>query len=559
MQYESVQLFVERAIAAQPRFTLTERNALAVSRICQRLDGIPLALELAASRVQVFTPEQIAARLDDRFRLLTGGSRTALHRQQTLRALIDWSYDMLSAEEQALFRQLSVFSGGWTYDAAEAVCSEMDVLDLLTNLVNKSLVIVNDQDSEARYGFLETIRQYARDKLFEMGEARQARDRHLDYYLRFSQDTDLKIVEPEAIEWLDSMDLEAENIRSAIEWGLETRPVDALALIGNLYLYFDLRGNLRETERLTREALFQVEQFLHTGEPVPPAHLRVKARGLAALGMLTMSLGEITLARPFLEESVAIARALQDPLIVHFAMGMLAHAFNLLNQPEAAKQTAEENLAISRQRGIRWALAMSLGTLAWAEGRLGNDARRAELLQELREMIVAVDSPIMFDAQMMMGIEARAHGDLANARILLEQCLNYLPVLRSRPFEGMVRSELAHITRQLGDFRAAKEDYCQTLQLWIDLGHIGAIAHQLECFAFMARAEEQFSRSARLLGAAEALREGIHGPMTDYERSEYERELSLLRAALPDPTFSKEWSAGRAMSMEEAVAYAIEE
>ena len=184
-----MQLFVERAAAVKPGFDLNEHNAPAVAQICQRLDGIPLALELAAARVGMLTPQQIAARLDDRFRLLTGGSRTALPRQQTLRSLIDWSYDLLSEPERLLFCRLSVFVGGWSLEAAEAVCPDLDVLELLAQLVQKSLVVAEEREEPAqtRFRLLETIRQYARDRLLEMDAVAQVRDRHLDYYLKFAE------------------------------------------------------------------------------------------------------------------------------------------------------------------------------------------------------------------------------------------------------------------------------------------------------------------------------------------------------------------------------------
>ena len=193
---EAVQLFMARAASTSTRFALTERNAPALVQICHRLDGIPLALELAAARVTMFSAEQIATRLGDRFRLLTGGSRNALPRQQTLRAMIDWSYDLLSPPECALLQRLSVFVGGWTFEAAEAVADEFDVLDLLTQLVNKSLVIVDEQDGAVRYRLLETIRQYARDRLFELGGSTTARDRHLDYFLHFSAEIGPKLRTP---------------------------------------------------------------------------------------------------------------------------------------------------------------------------------------------------------------------------------------------------------------------------------------------------------------------------------------------------------------------------
>jgi len=557
LEYESVRLFVERAASVHPNFSLSMRNAQAVVRICQRLDGIPLALELAAARIQVFTPEQIAARLDDRFRLLTGGNRNALHRQQTLRALIDWSYDLLSPPEQALLRQLSVFSGGWSYAAAERVSGDADVLDYLANLANKSLVIVNEEGEEARYAFLETIRQYARDKLLEAGETAQARDRHLDYYLELSQEAESHFYGLQSLDWIVRMEQEADNIHSAIEWGLESRPEDALALIGNFGFYFLIQVNIREAQRLARAALARLEQLENAGQTLSGRRLAVKARGLIGLGTITLTLGEILESRPILEQAVDLARTVQDPDALFMGLGQLANAYNFLNEPGKAKQSAEEALALARRTGPTWAVVLNLAMLAWAEGKLGHLARRSELLAELETIQLSSTNPILLVTQMMLGLEARAFGDMEHARKFLEQCLAYVSIMRHGTFEGMVRSELAHIERQSGNLAAARLAYSHTIQLWVDLGNHGAIAQQIECIAFIAREEGQYATAARLLGAAERLRKDVNAPMTDYEQVEYDREVASLWAAFPPPALDREWWAGSRLSTEEAVGDAI--
>ncbi len=254
-QCESAQLFVERASAANPRFRLTDQNAAAVAQICRRLDGIPLALELAAARVTAFSPEQIASHLDDRFRLLTGGSRTALPRQQTLRALIDWSYDLLSEGERILLRKLSVFSGGWTFDAAEAVCSDVNVLDLLPQLVNKSLVAVEDEGGEPRYRLLETVRQYARDKLLELGDTEATRGAHFDYFYGLAQEAAPKLRRAGAAAWVTKLQLEYDNLRAAMRWGLEERLADVLRMVPLLSYFWNRIGYEEEARNLIREAL----------------------------------------------------------------------------------------------------------------------------------------------------------------------------------------------------------------------------------------------------------------------------------------------------------------
>jgi non-specific serine/threonine protein kinase len=222
-EFEAVQLFLDRAVLSQPSFTLTEANGAAVAALCQRLDGIPLALELAAARTKVLPAEKIAERLDDRFRLLTGGSRAALPRQQTLRALIDWSYELLSEPAQVLLRRLSVFAGGWALEAAEIVCAgdiieAWEVLDLLTALVEKSLVQFEARGGEARYGMLQTVRQYGRDRLLEGGEAEPVRRRHRDWYLALAEQAEPELSGPDQAGWLDRLELEHENLRAGLEW-----------------------------------------------------------------------------------------------------------------------------------------------------------------------------------------------------------------------------------------------------------------------------------------------------------------------------------------------------
>jgi predicted ATPase/class 3 adenylate cyclase len=253
MDYESTRLFIDRAAKAEPRFQLTDHNASSIAQICQRLDGIPLAIELAAARVKLFTPEQIAERLDDRFKLLTGGNRTALPRQQTLRALIDWSYQSLNETEQRVLRSLAVFSGGWTFEAAEAVVGEEEAMDGLLGLVNKSLVNVEEQDGKSRYRFLETIRQYAMEKLLESGEAVNVRDRHLDYFLQrmepsLQRDQRIFGALPDDTEWLDRMEREHDNLRAALQWAASNDLDKALKLIyivGNFWVGRDYNVEAR--------------------------------------------------------------------------------------------------------------------------------------------------------------------------------------------------------------------------------------------------------------------------------------------------------------------------
>ncbi len=561
MQFEAVQLFVERATAVKPRFQLTGQNAPSVARICQRLDGIPLALELAAARISVFTPEQIAARLDDRFRLLTGGSRTALPRQQTLRALIDWSYDLLSAPEQALLRSLSVFAGGWTFEAAEAVCANLDVLDLLPLLVNKSLVGMTEQYGLARYGLLETIRQYTQDKLLDAGETQPARDHHLDYFVQLAEQASKEIFGAEALAWMDQVELEYDNIRAAFEWGVEHRPEDALRLVANLFFPFNMRSNLYEVKRWAQQSVARVAALPTASAAEGQQRTRLLARGYLALGQFYMSLGEMLSARQTVDKAIQAARSLQDPLLYGTALGFSSVIGLFLNDIQNTRTAAQESVTLLRKYSTpveRWNMLMSLGALSWAEGAQGNADARQNLLKEAQELVEQTDQPYIYEALLMLGLEARALGELQRARTFLERCLRMVPVLRSKTFEGMVRSELAHIHRQTGDMAEAKAAYHDTLQIWDDLGAQAAVAHQLECVAFIERAEGRPEIAAQLFGAAETLRKTADSLMTDYERPEYEQEVNALRQQMPEEELNRAWDKGRALSSEQAVALALE-
>ncbi|MGE5376018.1 MAG: adenylate/guanylate cyclase domain-containing protein, partial [Bacteroidota bacterium] len=260
-QYEAVKLFIDRAVSAIPSFTVTNENAPFVAQICQRLDGIPLAIELAAAKVRVLSVEQIARRLDDRFRLLTGGSRTALERHQTLRAAIDWGYNLLPPMEQALFRRLSVFAGGWTLEAAESVCSDAfihldDVLDLLEHLINKSIAIAEETRHETRYHLLETMRQYANEKLVESGESETLHDKHLDYFLYLAETASLHLIRPEQLEWLSRIEIDHENLRTALHWAAGRPSAEpALRLTGALGFYWNMHDYLVEGIKWMDQAL----------------------------------------------------------------------------------------------------------------------------------------------------------------------------------------------------------------------------------------------------------------------------------------------------------------
>ncbi len=358
--FESVRLFVDRAMAVQPAFRVTAENAPAVAEICRRLDGIPLALELAAARVRMLSPDKIAARLNDRFHLLTGGSRTALPRQQTLRALIDWSYDLLTEPERALLRRLAVFAGGWTLEAAEAVgaggeIGAADVLDLLGHLVDKSLV-VTDANGE-RYRLLDTVRQYAQERLVEAGESNDARARHLAFYLGLAEQARPQLVGPQQASWLARLDLERENLLAAHAWcdDATTAPQLGLRLVDAVRSYWIIRGVLGLGHRVTAEAL---------ARPGAQARDPMRCRVLFGAGWLGCCMGRYAEARANLEESLAIARENGDTGQVAAVLQPLALASLGLGDAATARAHSEEALALARQGGQARQVAAALMNLA---------------------------------------------------------------------------------------------------------------------------------------------------------------------------------------------------
>jgi predicted ATPase/class 3 adenylate cyclase len=580
MESESVRLFMERASAANPKFHLTEENASDVAQICHRLDGIPLALELAAARTAVFSPGQIAARLNDRFRLLTGGSRTALERHQTLRALIDWSYDLLSNEERTLLRYLSVFAGGWTFEAAESVCSAslsqlgsptgvlregvrgegLDVLNLLTQLINKSLVIVDERVDGTRYHLLETIRQYARDKLLEAGESEKIRTQHLNFFLEFAEKAETYMNGRHEMEWQDLLDSEYDNLRTALEWGMENDVEKAMRLGGALHLFWARHRYEDEGRRLMNEILGRVKTLpLAKGEM---AHERIfyQAKALHALGVLRFGQGDLITSLNAFEESASLFRQIGEERMLAQALTYVGLGRAFLAERETAYQAIEEALVLAQDVGDKVILGGALNNMAAVLTMTQGDLEMAysyheEGIQLLRETeshwLVAM-------TEFGFGLFTSAQGNYAQAQAQFEACIPLFTKLRDRHRIAMVHSELAHLKRRQGYFVEAKPLYRETIQEWQQIGHRAAIAHQLECFAFIAKVQEEAERAARLFGAAEDLRENINIPMMSPERVEYDREVNDLRANMDESAFAKAWSEGRSMTMEQAIAFASE-
>jgi predicted ATPase len=378
-RYESARLFLERTEAVKPTFALTEQNAPSVAKICYRLDGIPLALELAAARTKVLSVEEISERLDDCFGLLTVGSRTALPRHRTLRATMDWSHDLLPEQERVLFRRLSVFTGDFTLEAAELVCAGEDlqreeVLNLLSHLVDKSLVLVAEQDGEARYRLLETVRQYGWEKLSDLGEEGQLRERHAGHYLKLAEEAESELKGEGQVAWLERLEQEHDNLRAALRWLLGRGESEKAARLGwALWLFWWIRGHFAEGRRSMEQAV-SVE-----GSAAMPASAQAKA--LYVEGTMACGQGDQRSAEVLLEESAALFRELGDRRGVAYALGSAAVVAITQERYERVIVYSEEATELFLEVGDKWGAAPMLGCSAvgWLNG---GDHRRARSLAE---------------------------------------------------------------------------------------------------------------------------------------------------------------------------------
>ena len=561
-QWEAVRLFVDRAAAVDPNFRLTDQNARAVIQVCQRLDGIPLALELAAARVRALPVEQIAARLDDRFRLLTGGSRVAVTRHQTLRATIDWSYDLLSEDERAVLRRMSVFAGGGTLSAAEAVClggevTKGDVLDLLSRLVDKSLVVSGASVSEAsgsnavaaegRFRLLETVRQYARERLLDSGETEAAFRRHRDWYLALVERAKPDFFSgPPPAQWLEVFDREHDNLRAALEWS-STEPGGTqagLRMTAALWRYWEIRGYFVEGRRWLERTLAATDGDVSS----------LRANALTGAGILAHIQGDYPAALAFHEQSLVQHRQLGNPHSIAHAAHNLANVAADQGDYTRARELYREHNEISRSLGDRRATAIGLINLADAVSRHGDVSGARSHFEESVEILRQIGDRwgIAF-ALDSWALAASRSSDLELARSLHEDALAISRELGDERGVARTLMHLAEVAAHEGDLTRATSLYRECLHIRHALRDMPGIATAMEKLAWVVMADAA-EDATRLLGAAEALRESIHAPVPVAAREEYERHLRTLGSRLGQEGFDTARLEGRAMGPEAAVA-----
>jgi len=508
----------------------------------------------------VFSPEQIAKRLDDRFKLLTGGSRTALPRQQTLRALIDWSYDLLNEDERALLRRLSVFAGGWTFEAAETICNTVDVFEHLVQLVNKSLVTVKDSGEESRYYLLETIRQYACDKLLEAGEGKGTRDRHLAYFLEMAETARPELLKRDhEVEWIKRLDAEYDNIRVAIEWGLSNDPYAVIKIIIALSQFLLVTTFAIEGHRWATAALEQIDLLAKSGEPLSAEQLAIKARGMASLSFLSFSMGDTGKSGFEAEQAMPLLRQINDIWFLSIVLSFYVQAKIQLGEMETAVKAIHEMQTLAEETDDHYVWGLVLASVSIFEAYVSGDFVKAFAIREKAEAMMKEKG-----GRWSYGITLYRSANMHNAkqqfdiaREKLSLAMEAMQEIGSHRTIIMIKSELAHALRYEGKYPEAVSAYQETIKEWQRIGHRAAVAHQLECLAFIAKALEQSKRAVRLYGAAESLREQININMTVEEHAEYDKEVADLKANLDEKEFSSLWVEGRSMTTGEAIDLAL--
>ncbi len=551
-QYPAVALFVARAVAVKPDFELNQENATAVAEICARLDGLPLAIELAAARVKVLSPSSMRTRLTSRLQLLTGGARDMPERQQTLRAAIDWSYDLLSEAEQRLFRRLSVFVGGCTLEGAEAVCDtksdlDLDLLDGMASMVDKSLVQrVEQAKGELRFVMLETIREYALEKLEASGEEASTKRVHAAYCLVLAEEQATEQSGAEGAEWLERFTLEHDNFRASLEWLTATGDADwGLRLGTALFRFWEMREYLAEG----RDRLGKLLKL-----PGAAAPTKARARALFAAGVLAIEQGDYASSDALVRESLEIARQLGDKQGA--AVSLNALAVNARDQGDVAvaRSLFEESLALWRESGDQKAVARSLSNLANVVKLQGDYAGARALYAECLSIFRGLqDHAGVAWSLNYQGDVARDQGESEAARALYEQGLAIFRELGDRWGIAGTLADLGSLAREQGNYPAARSLYQESIRIFQELDHKRGIARLLECFAGSAAAQLEAERSLRLAGAAAALRQNIGAPLTPTEQAKLEASLHPARRALTNTADVTAWLEGWALPVDKAI------
>ncbi len=550
--FHSVQLFVDRAQASKPDFRVSNQNAAAVAELCDRLEGLPLAIELAAARAQAMTPSQMLAHLSRRFEFLVSRKRGLAERQRTMRAAIDWSYRLLTPELQTFFCRLSVFRGGWTVEAAEAVCDEPLALDHLALLRECSLVFTDDTGPEMRFRMLETLREYGEEQL--SGEEREEVGKlHWEYFLALAEEARPLVQGPDEVLWLDRLEADHDNIRAALNLLREAPDGGEVGLQIGLATHklWLVRGYWSEGLRRLYTAL------AHAGAQT---RTQLRADALNAAGVIALNLNQYMNARDMYVQGLAIRREIGDLVGVAGSLNNLGNLDRIAADFESARVFFEESLSLSQNLGDLLTECACLHNLALLAAEEGDSLSASNLYEKSLEIVRVVGA--VSDVALVLTCLGHAYfrsGELARAR----QCADEALALErsSRDMFHLAQTLQLHgiLYAQETDWAAAETCLVESLRLCRDVGDLSGVSDGLAVFADLCFARGELSRTALTLGAVDALRTSIGFARTPWDLQEHERRLAELRTALGESALERAWEVGRAMSWEQAVAEALGE
>jgi predicted ATPase/class 3 adenylate cyclase/Tfp pilus assembly protein PilF len=557
-QYEAVGLFVERARALKPDFSITNESAPAVAEICVRLDGLPLAIELAAARIKMLPPRAMLQRLGSRLKLLTGGARDLPERQRTLRATIEWSHALLDEGERVLFARLSVFSGGRTLEAIEAICDAegdlpVETFEGVSSLLDKSLLRQEEgPGGEPRFVMLETVHEFAREKLRQSAEAEEIKRVHAEYFLNLAEEADPELRGPDQLQWLERLEAEHDNMRAALTWALELKEVElALRLGGALWWFWWMRSHNSEGRRWLEAALVMDGR----GSP------EVRAMALAGVGYLGLEQGDLDRAKEVCEEGLELLahegrEASEAKLILLAGLGWVVWE---REEYEQAKQLFEESLAPSREMRDTWWLATSLSNLAVVSHFLGNSEKATELYEQSMDLFREQgDKRRLATCLNNLAMVVCSQGELGRAAKLIEEAVALHRELGARGVVSIGLCNLGWIALRQDDLGRAADLYRESLSLSWETGVNPVVQRTLEGLACVAGAEGEAQRAAQLWGAAQTLHETKGIPRDIDFLDEADARISAVRLGMGEEAWEEAWRKGRGMTLDEAVSYAME-
>jgi predicted ATPase/class 3 adenylate cyclase len=556
-QYEAVRLFIERAGAAKAGFAVTNENAPAIAAICARLDGLPLAIELAAARTKLLPPKALLTRLGNRLKLLTGGAKDLPARQRTLRGAIEWSHDLLDEGEKTLFRRLAVFSGGRTLEAVDAICDAegdlpVDALEGVSSLVDNSLLRREEgPEDEPRFVMLETIHEYAREKLQESGEAEVIKGTHAEYFLPLAEEAELELEGSDQLEWLDRLEAEHDNLRAALSWCLAAGEAEfGVRLAGALWWFWFARGHMSEGRRWLDNALAGNSDMAAS----------VRAKGLIGAGRLAAEQGDQREAEVVLEESVRLLRDSADERGLARALHNLGYALLVQGNSERADALQKESLSLFRKAHDGWGVAETLNNLGIVAEH-EDDAERAKLLYEesllLRRELG--DKRGIGALLNNLGGLTLVQGNFERAASLLEEGVMLGRELGDKWLLAVSISTVGTVEMLRENPRYARTLLEESLNLAEELGDKSLTVQNLLELAGAAGARGQALRAARLFGATDESCQALAAYFVPFERERQNSLRAAARAELSEGAWEEAWAQGRAMTMDDAVSYALQD